>query len=124
MKRRNTPQKELIINLFRDRQAGICQDEVESMMEGMMNKVTIYRILNRFCEDGIMHKITDGCGKAFFVLQQNTTSCTKTSHHHFHCVRCNQMVCIANRIELDLEEDFTILQTNCLITGICPKCKK
>lgn len=125
IKRRNTPQKQMILSLFNERQAGLCQDEIEKLMEHKMDKVTIYRILNRFCEDGLMHKITGENGKSYFALEHHSKPNTQVAdHYHFHCEMCNQMLCLYDKVKIELDKNFTIFQTNCVITGICPQCKK
>ncbi len=125
MKRRNTPQKKTVLSVFDENQTCLCQDDIEKKIGDQMDRVTIYRILNRFCEDGLMHKITGKNGKSFFALQNDEQECLELEpHYHFHCEVCNQMICLEEKVNIVLKEEFSIHQTNCVISGICPQCKK
>ncbi|MEP6712307.1 MAG: transcriptional repressor, partial [Ferruginibacter sp.] len=58
MKRRNTPAKQIILEIFEESDSALSQDIIEQKMKGSVDRVTIFRILNSFCEDGITHRVT------------------------------------------------------------------
>ena len=60
MKRRNTPAKNEILNMFHEARTALSQDMIELQMKGSIDRVTIYRVLNSFCEDGLIHRVTVG----------------------------------------------------------------
>lgn len=63
MQRRNTPAKQEILLMLQDAHSALSQDMIEQQMKGTVDRVTIYRVLNSFCEDGIVHKIVSDEGK-------------------------------------------------------------
>jgi Fur family peroxide stress response transcriptional regulator len=52
------------------------------------------------------------------------------SHHHFRCIRCNNIIDIHHKsfdkikIPEDIQKQFTVLNKRVLIEGICEKCSK
>ena len=74
MKRRNTPAKNEVLMLLKNSASAQSQDMIEEQMNGKMDRVTIYRILNSFYEDGIVHRITSDEGKHYYAL---CNTCTK-----------------------------------------------
>ena len=67
MKRRNTPSKEKVLTILKSQNYAICHDTIAEQTDDI-NRATIYRILNQFCEDGIAHRNTAESGKQFFYL--------------------------------------------------------
>ena len=125
MKRRNTPQKQAILDLFATCSSAYNQDAIEKELNGKMDRATIYRILKRFCEDGILHKVLGDDGVAYYA---KCKSCEHENHQHnhfhFQCEECNELTCLKEEVNLNLPEGYKMKNYNCVITGICPKCKK
>ena len=68
MNRRNTPTKEAVLNLLLNSRKALSQDAIERQLNIEINRATIYRVLNRFCEDEIVHKIVAEDGKQYLSL--------------------------------------------------------
>nr|WP_254073670.1 transcriptional repressor [Cellulophaga sp. HaHaR_3_176] len=68
MNRRNTPTKEAILKLLLSSRKALSQDAIERALTIDINRATIYRVLNRFCEADIIHKIVAKDGKKHFVI--------------------------------------------------------
>ncbi|ADX68661.1 MULTISPECIES: Fur family transcriptional regulator [Weeksella] len=119
IKRRNTPQKKIILSLFRQETDCLCLEEIEQRLVSKLDRVTIYRIVNRFCEDGLMHKISGKNGISHFALSKKN----QTEHYHFQCDKCQKMICLEESIPACLPQNFIQTKTNCVIIGICPKCQ-
>ncbi len=62
MKRRNTPTKEKVLMILKSQEFAINHEMITDQITDI-NRATIYRILNRFCEDGLAHKIAAENGK-------------------------------------------------------------
>ena len=90
MKRRNTPAKNAILTLLNQAGTALSQDMIEEKVKGEMDRVTIYRVLNSFCEDGITHKVLADDGKYYFalcgILVKSTSS--PTQRKDFFCCIC------------------------------------
>ena len=125
MNRRNTASKDLVFKLLEDSRSALSQDTLEKKVKGKMDRVTIYRVLNRFCEDGIAHKIVSDEGKFYYALCR---SC-KEDHHshehiHFRCLNCQKVECLPNAVRPRLPEGYQALISNYWISGYCDPCSK
>ncbi|WP_010134706.1 Fur family transcriptional regulator [Ochrovirga pacifica] len=124
MKRRNTPAKEAVLELLVKSQKALSQDAIESQIEIAVNRATIYRVLNSFCEDGIAHKIVAEDGKQYFSI------CKKCKHpeekliyhYHFRCLSCGTIECLKTPVQYTVPSGYQVEHANCLLTGTCKDC--
>lgn len=122
MKRRNTQSKEEILELLKLSKSALSQDIIQEKVSGI-NRATIYRILNRFCEDGIVHKISGDDGKQYFALCENCDNhIHKHNHFHFRCLKCGTITCMQNEINVALPKGYTFEKFNGVISGVCDQC--
>ncbi len=123
MRRRNTPAKNAILNLLKDAGTALSQDMIEEKVKGEMDRVTIYRVLNSFCEDGITHRIVADNGKYYFAL---CLSCSDDahSHDHFHfrCLTCETVECLDEEVTVTLPQGYVMQNINSWVTGYCKNC--
>jgi Fur family ferric uptake transcriptional regulator len=127
MIRRNTPSKEAVMQVLQNSKgAALSQDMIEEQLSGKIDRATIYRILNRFCEDGITHKIVADDGKKYFALCHECENNEHTHHNHIHfkCLQCGQLECLEEHIHVKLPSGYKLQDTQFLITGLCQKCNK
>ena len=89
-----------------------------------MDRATIYRILNRFCEDGAVHKVIADDGKQYFAWCKSCTADNHSHDHlHFRCSRCGAVECLDNNIKIELPEGYVFNYLNGVVIGSCNKCK-
>lgn len=123
MNRRNTPAKKAILELLQAENTALSQERIEAALKGEMDRVTIYRVLNRFCEDGITHKILADDGKNYFALCR---SCKSESHNHnhfhFRCVTCDKIECLDENVAVRLPDGYTMKTVAGWVTGLCASC--
>lgn len=100
------------------------QDMIEEKMKGNVDRVTIYRILNSFCEDGIVHKVVSDEGKNYFAL---CNKCDKENHYHDHfhfkCIKCQKVECLMEEVTIKLPKGYQSENVNCWVSGYCSDCK-
>jgi Fur family ferric uptake transcriptional regulator len=116
----------MVFRLLEASQSALSQDILEEKIKGKMDRVTIYRVLNRFCEDGIAHKIISDEGKYYYALCR---SCKKTEQHahdhiHFRCLNCQKVECLPNTVRPRLPDGYESLYSNYWISGYCNTCAK
>lgn len=123
MNRRNTPAKATILELLKAEKSALSQDRIEAAVKGEMDRVTIYRVLNRFCEDGITHRILADDGKYYFAL---CNSCEGKNHRHdhvhFRCVTCEKVECLTEHVPVPLPEGYVAQSVSSWVTGQCAGC--
>ncbi len=93
----------------------------------MINRVTVYRILDLLVEHGLVERISTG-GRAFYYgLAPNDYH---KPHPHFYCKNCGQMDCLnPESLVVDTESLWKtfpgrIDKVEVRIDGICKNCEK
>ena len=123
MKRRNTDTKAAILNLLKNSKEALSQDMLQAAVGIEADRATIYRVLNRFNEDGVVHRIVADDGKQYFAVCTNCAE-NKHQHNHFHfrCRNCSKVECLPNEIKIELPNGYLAESFNGIITGVCASC--
>lgn len=99
------------------------QDMIEEKINGEADRVTIYRVLNRLCKDGIAHKVTSDMGKSYYALCKSCDGDQHThDHFHFKCLDCEKVECLNEPITLTLPKGYQLESMNCWVSGHCDQC--
>lgn len=100
------------------------QDAIQKQLELEVDRATIYRILNRFCEDGVAHKIVADDGKQYFAvcMAREETVVIPENHFHFRCTRCETIECLPSQVEYSVPENYQVEGLNCVLVGVCNDC--
>jgi Fe2+ or Zn2+ uptake regulation protein len=122
--RRNTKTKQLIMTILSDSSSALCYEDFEKQLSGQMDKATVYRILQGFCNDGKVHKITGENGKTYYALCRDCHSGNHNDNHlHFRCIKCETIMCIDKPFAIpSLPSGYMMTDVYCLISGYCPNC--
>ncbi|AKD03682.1 Fe2+ or Zn2+ uptake regulation protein Fur/Zur [Pontibacter korlensis] len=123
MTKRNTKAKQLILNLLKAAKSALSQDILQAQLGDAVDRVTIYRVLNSFLEDGVVHKIVGDDGKQYFACCKNCSD-KKYQHNHFHfrCISCGKIECLPNEVEVKLPKAYRTLNFNGVVSGYCSNC--
>ncbi|AUP80053.1 Fur family transcriptional regulator [Flavivirga eckloniae] len=125
MKRRKTASQEEILSILKDSNSALNHEMLQGKLSSKIDRATIYRVLNRFSEDGLVHKIIGDDGKQYFALCLNCDKEKKQhTHNHFHfkCLTCGKVECLKNEIDVSLPKGYTSETFNGLISGYCSEC--
>jgi Fur family ferric uptake transcriptional regulator len=126
---RNTPTKQFILGLISDAGRALSQAEIQEQTEGLCDRVTVYRVLDRLENEGDIHRVIHLDGVVRFA---KCNSCEGEghehahSHHHvhFHCTQCGAVTCLESVVpEFKLPRKYKVAETNFSISGICPDCQ-
>lgn len=123
MAKRNTASKQMILGFLKKSESAVSQEILQKELGEAIDRATIYRILNSFCEDGIVHKIWGNDGKFYFAVCMNCSE-KKHKHNHFHfkCITCGKIECLPNEMEIHLPEGYQSVTFNGFISGYCKEC--
>lgn len=123
MAKRNTITKQLILDSLKKSQSAVSQEILQKELGEAVDRATIYRALNSFCEDGIVHKILGDDGKYYFAVCANCSE-KKHKHNHFHfrCLSCGTIECLPNEMEIKLPKGYQSVNFNGFISGYCKNC--
>ena len=126
-KTRNTKQKTKVIEcLEKHKNEHITIEEIEKELKGTVGTTTIYRIINKLVEEGIIAKIplnTQG-----FCYQYNKEKGECHKHYHLICENCGKLVHFeskeieATQKEALQKENFNIDLDKVTFYGVCSKC--
>lgn len=100
--------------------------EIEAVME-TMDKSSIFRVLNLFAKNHVVHVIEDGAGTVKFEVCRGEDSCSLDDMHtHFYCEVCCRTFCFKtiHIPEIDLPDGFVMNSINYVVKGICPECAR
>lgn len=123
MKRRNTVSKEAVLAVLKHSRKALSQDAIVKKMDVSADRATVYRILNRFCEDEIVHKMVADDGKQYFAI---CIKCDKRAvpdnHFHFRCTQCDSVECLPVEVGFSVPKKYKVHRTNCVLIGVCRDC--
>lgn len=124
MKRRNTTSKEAVLSVLRASRKAMSQDVIEKQVSVEVDRATIYRILNRFCEDGLVHRIIADDGKQYFAVCVSCDSKKELPEHHFHfrCTQCQTIECLPSLVQFSVPKGYDVERMNCVLVGRCKDC--
>ena len=93
--------------------------------QASIDKVTVYRILSRFKQSGIIREIASAGGANYFEM----ATLENPLHPHFSCRNCGTFTCLAplsftQAPELILpKDDYSIDHIEINISGLCAGCR-
>ena len=123
MKRRNTPTKQAVLDVLSGTGRAMSQSDIEENIGLVADRATIYRILNSFCDDGIMHRVVAEDGKQYFALDvDNVEKKLPFNHFHFRCTQCDTIECLNEPVSFLAPNGYNVAHMNCVLTGICNTC--
>ncbi|MDR2622787.1 MAG: transcriptional repressor [Dysgonamonadaceae bacterium] len=114
----------MIKSILGDSSSALCYDDFERRIPEKMDKATIYRILQGFCDDGMVHKIQGENGKMYYALCHHCSNEKHNDNHlHFRCVHCETISCMDEPVFISsLPAGYDMLSVSCTVSGYCPNC--
>ncbi|MBL6667746.1 MAG: transcriptional repressor [Crocinitomicaceae bacterium] len=120
---RKTESVEILLNEFQDTETALSTVELITRLGKFMNKTTIYRILDKLEDDGILHSFIGFDGVKRFA---RCKSCSKSNHSdvhpHFQCISCGKSECLDIEVNIPQMSNREVLFSQLLIKGKCDLC--
>ena len=101
--------------------------DLEILLGFTMDKASIFRVLELFAENDVVHVIEDGSRSLKYELCHSDTHHSVADQHiHFYCEKCKNTYCFESiKVPLvEMPEGFVSRAINYMVKGICMKCKK
>jgi Fur family ferric uptake transcriptional regulator len=112
-------------NFFKQRSGPVSAVDMVNRFKGIMNKVTVYRVLARLEKEGIIHTVVDKDGLTWYARSEHSPREKLEDHHpHFQCNKCGRMLCLPVSLELPNIKNHKIESENILLIGACEDCQK
>lgn len=123
---RNTVARTTILEMIQQSPIAMSQPAIQHALDGLCDRVTIYRVLDRLSEEGKIHKIVNVNGVVNYAAC-NTCNHQHTHQHqhvHFSCRICNELTCLETVVpNFQLPEGFQQEETFFTISGVCNHCQ-
>ena len=121
---RNTTAKSVILNLLIKSEVALSHAEIQALTNGVCDRVTIYRVLDRLMKEDLIHKAVNLEGTIKYASCSHLHDNHSHNHVHFSCQKCNLITCLDNvEPRFTLPENYQIKEVNFTLTGLCPNCK-
>jgi len=123
---RITPMRQLLLEHFIKGNVILGLSELEKAFP-KSDRITMYRTLKTFEENGILHSVKSEAEEIKYALCKE--HCTPDNHFdqhpHFHCLKCEQVTCLESVLipEMKLPNGYSKEEVNMIIKGTCPKCQ-
>lgn len=116
-----TAQRLLLLDFFISARKPVSKKEISAHFENSLDRVTLYRILNKFIQCGIVRKLSNDLGGLYALAPAESEA---TPHLHFLCDKCHQTYCMREITlnEIKLPEGFLMNNIEYLAHGICASC--
>jgi Fur family ferric uptake transcriptional regulator len=121
---RKTKAVTTILNTFEVRQEAKSVVNLVELVKGEMNKTTVYRILDRLEQDGIIHSFNGKDGLKWYAKCDEGCSNHKHSHKHphFQCTECDKVECLSLEVTIPTLKNHRVDSTDILLMGQCEAC--
>ena len=122
-----TEGRQFILNLFIHTDGALSHADIEKNTSNSFDRVTVYRTLQTFVENGIIHQIPTTDNTVLYALCKD--NCEAGHHHdehvHFICNDCEKTICLDDVTvpKVKLPKGFKPSQSAMIVKGLCNDCK-
>jgi Fur family ferric uptake transcriptional regulator len=120
---RNTTAKTEIQELILSSKSALSHTEIQKQLIGLCDRVTIYRVLERLTDDGLIHKVVNVDGVVKYAGCHNCSEKHNHNHIHFSCQKCKSVTCLEDvEPSFKLPKNYKVSEVNFTLSGLCPQC--
>ena len=118
----NTVSRRAVLEFFLTTNQAYSHKEVVEALADKYDRVTVYRSLLLFAENGILHKVLDDSNSMKYAL--TNIEGHETAHLHFKCEVCNKVECLHTMSfpAVRLPDGYKLDSTYYLAQGVCNTC--
>lgn len=122
---KHTAVREKILESFYKVPYALSVQDLQSQIPYKLDKVTVYRTVHTFVENGLLHDVAEVNGIHKYGLC--SAHCPQHRHHeehvHFTCQQCSQTYCLPVQVNLpELPSGFKAFEAKVILTGECQNC--
>ena len=120
---RTTAAKTRIHELIISSSVALSHSEIQDVLDGLCDRVTIYRVLDRLMEEGVIHKIINVDGVVKYAGCHSCSTKHNHNHIHFSCQKCKTVTCLDDvEPSFMLPKNYKVRELNFTVSGLCPQC--
>jgi Fur family ferric uptake transcriptional regulator len=122
---RRTKSVSRVLSFFQSGHEAMSVVDLVNRLKTEMNKTTVYRILERLEDEGIIHSFSGNNGLRWYAKCHD---CTHEHHNdlhpHFECKDCGKVECLDISMELPKLNNRHIESAEVMLRGQCADCKE
>lgn len=124
---RKTAGRLAVLALFAKEGKALSHSELQEGVTENVDRVTLYRILESFEQNGILHKVPDDQVSVKYALcdhDHEVGEAHSDNHAHFKCRVCGNTVCLDDTEipQLNVPQGYKVEGSLLLISGLCAGC--
>ena len=120
---RKTKSLDILLGQFEVEARAISAISLVQRLKDQLNKTTIYRLLERLEDDGVLHSFLGNDGEKWYARCTGCSSESHVDHHpHFQCMECGKVDCLSMEITIPSISNREIIGSQILIKGKCETC--
>lgn len=124
---RKTTGRLAVLALFAKQGRALSHSELQEGVTENVDRVTLYRILESFEQNGILHKVPDDQVSVKYALcdhEHEVGEAHSDDHAHFKCRVCGNTVCLDDTEipSLNVPAGYKVEGSLLLISGLCAAC--
>lgn len=120
---RMTKSVKRLLKILEDANQPTSAVELVEQLHKEMNKTTVYRILERLQDEGILHFFRGKDGVKWYVKRQEYTASHDLKFHpHFQCRDCDKIECLHINVSIPAVSNYKIETAQVLLIGQCQDC--
>ena len=120
---RKTKSVQILLSQFKNQTNAISVISLVSLLTSKMNKTTVYRVLDKLEDDGVLHSFLAKDGLKWYAKCSNCSSNKHSDvHPHFQCTDCGKVDCLAVSFSIPKIPNRKIEVSQLLIQGKCEAC--
>lgn len=120
---RKTQSVGVLLDEFQKDPGAISAVELIRRLHSKLNKTTVYRVLEKLEDDGILHSFLGVNGIKWYA---KCTDCSKyghvDTHPHFQCIDCGKVDCLTVAVTIPTIPNRQVMGSQVLIQGKCETC--
>lgn len=120
---RKTAAKTQILALISQSNSALSHGEIQLALDGLCDRVTIYRVLDRLTAEKLIHKVVNIEGGVKYASCHSCSTIHNHNHIHFSCENCKSLTCVDEvQPSFNLPPKYTVTEVNFTVSGLCPNC--
>lgn len=123
---RNTSLRRAVLKLLSHAPYALSGSEIEQELGSDVDRITLYRTLKSFEQQGLIHRVIDNTDVAKYA--SCSIECSQHAHFdnhvHFKCSRCQHVYCLpqVSIPAVTLPAQFVAENRDYLLQGVCSQC--
>ena len=115
-----------VLQVLADSRFALSGSELEQQLGAGTDRITLYRTLKAFEENGLVHRVMDSTDVIRYAACAIECSAQAhfDNHVHFKCTRCQHVYCLTQVAipAVTLPDKFEAQTRDYLLAGVCHEC--